>query len=285
MNRYLAILKNGACVGCHQLGNAYTRTIPKELGTFASSHEAWVRRLQSGQAGAQMTALAAAHMGGLPYKYLAEWSDRIAAGAVPALQAAAPGRHRTQHRRHRARLDESESLRARPHRHRLAQSDGQRPRADLRRAGAEHRRVPDSRSRQECRDHFQGADSRCRCAGAGAAAAAVAGVGRRAHLDQPDRVAQPDHGRACARVVHRAGALAEQHARFLQGGLGPSVREAVPDGHLRAAARASTTRRRRNTPSSTPASPRSTSGSPKTRTTRCGRATTGRTTSARRSDG
>ena len=90
MNRYLAILKNGACVGCHQLGNAYTRTIPKELGTFASSHEAWVRRLQSGQAGAQMTALAAAHMGGLPYKYLAEWSDRIAAGAVPTFTPPRP---------------------------------------------------------------------------------------------------------------------------------------------------------------------------------------------------
>ena len=51
MNRYLAILKNGACVGCHQLGNAYTRTMPRELGTFASSQEAWVRRLQSGTSG------------------------------------------------------------------------------------------------------------------------------------------------------------------------------------------------------------------------------------------
>ena len=90
MNRYLAILKNGACVGCHQLGNTYTRTIPAELGTFASSQEAWVRRLQSGQAGAQMTALAAAHMGGLPYKYLAEWSDRVAAGGVPTFKPPRP---------------------------------------------------------------------------------------------------------------------------------------------------------------------------------------------------
>jgi hypothetical protein len=90
MDRYLAIMKNGACVGCHQLGNAYTRAIPKELGTFASSQEAWMRRLQSGQAGQQMTGLAASHLAGLPYKYLAEWSDRIAAGEVPVFKPARP---------------------------------------------------------------------------------------------------------------------------------------------------------------------------------------------------
>ncbi len=53
-NGYLMWMKNMGCVGCHQLGNLATRTIPKSSGTFESSQEAWLRRLQSGQAGRQM---------------------------------------------------------------------------------------------------------------------------------------------------------------------------------------------------------------------------------------
>jgi len=53
-NGYLMWMKNMGCVGCHQLGNLATRTIPKTLGTFKSSQEAWARRLLSGQAGSQM---------------------------------------------------------------------------------------------------------------------------------------------------------------------------------------------------------------------------------------
>ena len=44
-------LKSGGCWACHQLGNKATREIPKALGTFHSSVEAWDRRIQSGQAG------------------------------------------------------------------------------------------------------------------------------------------------------------------------------------------------------------------------------------------
>ena len=50
-NGYLMWMKNMGCVGCHQLGNLATRTIPKSLGPYKSSQEAWARRLQSGQAG------------------------------------------------------------------------------------------------------------------------------------------------------------------------------------------------------------------------------------------
>jgi hypothetical protein len=90
MNRYLSIFKNGACVGCHQLGNAYTRTIPAALGEFATSQEAWVRRLQSGQAGAQMIGLAAGQLHGLPFKYLADFTDRVAAGELPTWRPPRP---------------------------------------------------------------------------------------------------------------------------------------------------------------------------------------------------
>jgi streptogramin lyase len=83
-NEYLMQMKNMACVGCHQLGNLATRTLPTNLGEFESSHEAWVRRISSGQAGGQMTRTAMGTLNGVPIKYLADWTDRIAAGELPA---------------------------------------------------------------------------------------------------------------------------------------------------------------------------------------------------------
>lgn len=83
-NEYLMQMKNMACVGCHQMGNLATRTIPAALGKFDSSHDAWVRRIQSGQAGGQMARTALGQLSGVPIKYLADWSDRIAAGELPA---------------------------------------------------------------------------------------------------------------------------------------------------------------------------------------------------------
>src|SRR5215204_5908927 len=54
--QWLDVVKTNGCYGCHALGNRATRTIPKELGAFPSSVEAWERRIQSGQAMTQMTA-------------------------------------------------------------------------------------------------------------------------------------------------------------------------------------------------------------------------------------
>jgi hypothetical protein len=82
-NEYLMWIKNMSCVGCHQLGNLATRTLPASLGKFADSQAAWMQRIQSGQAGGSMTSLAMGHLRGVPIRYLAEWTDRIAAGAVP----------------------------------------------------------------------------------------------------------------------------------------------------------------------------------------------------------
>ena len=83
-NGYLMWMKNMGCVGCHQLGNLATRTIPKSLGTFKSSEEAWLRRVQSGQAGVSMINIVQGTLAGIPIHYLADWSDRIAAGELPA---------------------------------------------------------------------------------------------------------------------------------------------------------------------------------------------------------
>jgi hypothetical protein len=89
-NAYLMWTKNMGCVGCHQLGNLATRTVPAALGTFDSSQAAWLRRISSGQAGGQMVSLAQGILGGAPIKYLADWTDRIAAGELPATRPARP---------------------------------------------------------------------------------------------------------------------------------------------------------------------------------------------------
>ncbi len=84
LNGYLMWIKNMGCVGCHQLGQLATRTIEPALGQFDNSVEAWQRRIQSGQAGGNMVQIANGILGGVPLKYLADWTDRIAAGETPS---------------------------------------------------------------------------------------------------------------------------------------------------------------------------------------------------------
>jgi hypothetical protein len=76
-------MNNVDCVGCHQLGQESTRTIPAQLGHFKSGQEAWMRRTLSGQAGEMMTNRLAGQLGGVPYKYFGDWTDRIAKGELP----------------------------------------------------------------------------------------------------------------------------------------------------------------------------------------------------------
>ncbi len=90
--QYLTQMKNNGCVGCHQMGGAATRTIPTAFGT---SLEGWNRRLQSGQAGSDMVNQVANGYGGVPLRYLADWTDRVAKGELPADKPARPqGRER-----------------------------------------------------------------------------------------------------------------------------------------------------------------------------------------------
>jgi hypothetical protein len=80
---WLANVKSLGCMSCHALGTIGTRTIPKELGEFKNSTEAWQRRLQAGQAMTQMVNVAG-RLG--PQRALglwADWTDRIAAGELP----------------------------------------------------------------------------------------------------------------------------------------------------------------------------------------------------------
>jgi hypothetical protein len=82
--QWLDVVKTDGCYTCHQLGNKATRTIPQNLGTFRSSVEAWERRIQSGQAMMQMVNAIGRLDTQRALKEFANWTDRIAAGELPA---------------------------------------------------------------------------------------------------------------------------------------------------------------------------------------------------------
>lgn len=52
--QWLHLIKTDSCESCHQLGNEYTRSIPALFRRFDSPSGAWLRRVQSGQAGRAM---------------------------------------------------------------------------------------------------------------------------------------------------------------------------------------------------------------------------------------
>jgi hypothetical protein len=87
--QWLDVVKTNGCFTCHQLGNKATRTIPPELGEFATSEDAWQRRLQSGQAMIPMTTNLG-RLGPRGLKVFAEWTDRIAGGSLPPAHPARP---------------------------------------------------------------------------------------------------------------------------------------------------------------------------------------------------
>jgi hypothetical protein len=80
---WIHLIKTDSCESCHQLGNAYTRTIPAMFADLDPT-QAWIRRVQSGQAGVIMT-------GGLGQlgtqraaSLFADWTTRIKNGELPS---------------------------------------------------------------------------------------------------------------------------------------------------------------------------------------------------------
>ena len=96
---WLNDLKSNGCVGCHQLGNEATRTISKALGQFKTSADAWLRRIQSGQASKTMVRdiswFGPQKIAGL----LGDWTDRVKPGRTALVKASATARRGTQCRR------------------------------------------------------------------------------------------------------------------------------------------------------------------------------------------
>jgi len=79
---WISAMKNTGCIGCHQLGQQSTRTIPAALGTFASGADAWRRRVQSGQSGPQMLGQLTG-LGDMSFANYGDWIDRVAKGELP----------------------------------------------------------------------------------------------------------------------------------------------------------------------------------------------------------
>ena len=80
---WLNDIKTSGCMSCHALGTLGTRTIPKELGEFKNSAEAWARRIQSGQALTQMVTVAGRLDTQRALELWGDWTDRVAAGELP----------------------------------------------------------------------------------------------------------------------------------------------------------------------------------------------------------
>ncbi len=88
--QWLSVIKTTNCIACHAIGTIGTRTIPKELGHFNSSAEAWERRIQSGQAMTQMVNAINRLDSKLAFQLYGDWTDRIAKGELPFAQPARP---------------------------------------------------------------------------------------------------------------------------------------------------------------------------------------------------
>ena len=83
LNEYISVMTNQNCVACHQLGQLATRTFPDAFKDIENSEQRWIRRVQSGQAAYHMIEPLASKLRGVPFKYLADWTDRIEAGELP----------------------------------------------------------------------------------------------------------------------------------------------------------------------------------------------------------
>src|SRR5437879_1063975 len=64
--------------------------IPAAFGEFKSGEEAWMRRVSSGQTGEWMINRLAGELGGVPFKYFGDWTDRIAKGELPKAKPPRP---------------------------------------------------------------------------------------------------------------------------------------------------------------------------------------------------
>jgi hypothetical protein len=91
---WLRVMKSGACLACHALGTKATREIPAVLDAMSPA-DAWTRRINSGQAGADMmrgmTSLGMARA----LTMFSDWTTRVAKGEVPPAPSRPQGIERT----------------------------------------------------------------------------------------------------------------------------------------------------------------------------------------------
>ena len=84
---WLNSMKNNGCIGCHQLGQLATRTIPKNVphpwASSATRRKRGFAASSPDKSGESMFDTLVKQLGGAPIKYFADWTDRIAKGELP----------------------------------------------------------------------------------------------------------------------------------------------------------------------------------------------------------
>src|SRR5258708_35516359 len=80
---WLNLMKNNGCVGCHQLGQVSTRTLPPGLGEYANHAEAWIRRDQAAQWRTLTVNIVASQLTGAPLHNFADSRQRPAKRELP----------------------------------------------------------------------------------------------------------------------------------------------------------------------------------------------------------
>ena len=151
---WISSMKNNGCIGCHQLGQESTRTIPEVFGRFESSAAAWRRRVQAGQAGQQMLGQLSG-LGDMAFTNYGDWTDRIAKGELPFAKPSRPqGVERNIVITLRDWMNEKQYL------HDLISSDRRHPTVNANgplvgSPDVQLRHTADSRSGEERRDHVR----------------------------------------------------------------------------------------------------------------------------------
>ncbi len=107
---WLTAIKNQACIGCHQLGQLATRTIPAAFGTFKSGEDAWMRRVQSGQAAELMVNPLAGAARRRAVQIFRRLDRSGRQGRTAGGEAAAAAGRRAQHRGHHLGMGRPEEI-------------------------------------------------------------------------------------------------------------------------------------------------------------------------------
>jgi hypothetical protein len=87
---WLNVVKTNGCVTCHQMGNRATRAMPREFAHMSASTDAWARRIMAGQAQTNMVTALARIDAPRALELFKDWTDRVAAGELPATQPPRP---------------------------------------------------------------------------------------------------------------------------------------------------------------------------------------------------
>ena len=254
----------------HRLPPARPGSDPHDPGGIRrhsrSGEEAWMRRTQSGQAGEMMVNILAGQLGGVPYKYFGDWTDRVAKGELPHAKPPRPAGVERNIVVTTWDWGDEKTLSSRPDRVRPARSDRQR----LRPASTARPNIPPTGCRSSTRRPTRCRSSRRRCAIRTCRCRSAPATPPETRLLEPSAywgdekiwdTRVNNHNSMFdgkGRLWLAAAIRGVENPAFCRRGSDHPFGQAAPAGAEPAAGRDVSTRRPGNTPSSTPASAPST---------------------------